>query len=746
MTQQSSTRPHPFSDAVAVWHMDSTGDLSDQGGTLSVNGKVRLGVELAGAERDASLARGGDGSVAEFAGGYLSVDEGTDRRLELPGSEMSICMRLQDPSGLWNSPLLGKFGGDEHASYYLACVDGARKPMYSRGARGRAARTPFHDLFSSDAGPKRIDGTTACIEFTWGAEPDREIVEALERQEIGEPLIDEAKNGVMKVNYPVALIGADEWHDVIVRFTGPKLELYIDGVLVDEEFPIGTMRGNQTSFLIGAGMQGDEVLSGFHGLVDHVALWDRALTDNEILALSGGSEEVARNDIKILGEVEDQLQYWRPRGHNTRAGDCMPFFHDGIFHLYFLVVRRNHHGKWQGGHGGLQIWHSSTTDLVHWKHHPVAIPISEQWEMWWGTGSFVFHEGTYYTLQKVPHMWENTGRGIQLATSTDGIHFTKNKTYPYLEGEDVDIFQDSKTGVYHLLTGKKLEPGEPPTIKRLYSENLLDWEEAEEPFMVADPKYVVNICPHLFEWKGWYYFFGGFTGRSGVWRSRNQFGPWTLQTPERLDLLAVPKTAEFPGDRRILAGFLEDHGWGGNLVFRDLVQNEDGSLGTTFPPDMIPASGDPINPAFEPLSSGVTGDGTTINFSAKETVEVGMLNITDADVRVTLTINPGTNATGFGLRLRARSPEEQCGELRFEPKSQRVQFADGDSTVYIEDVALLNDPFGLDIIIKEDIIDICIDNRRTMAVRFWNPGGNRIVFFAEDADVTFGAIEIRPLR
>jgi beta-fructofuranosidase len=746
MTQQNSTRSHPFSDAVAVWHMDSTGDSSDQGGTLSVNGEVRLGVELTGAERDASLARGGDGSVAEFAGGYLSVDERTDTRLELPGSEMSICMRLQDPSGLWNSPLLGKFGGDEHASYYLACVDGARKPMYSRGARGRAARTPFHDLFSSDAGPKRIDGTTACIEFTWGAEPDREIVEALERQEIGEPLIDEAKNGVMKVNYPVALIGADEWHDVIVRFTGPKLELYIDGVLVDEEFPIGTMRGNQTSLLIGAGMQGGEVLSGFHGLVDHVALWDRALTDSEILALSGGSEEVARNDLKILGEVEDQLQYWRPRGHNTRAGDCMPFFHDGIFHLYFLVVRRNHHGKWQGGHGGLQIWHSSTTDLVHWEHHPVAIPISEQWEMWWGTGSFVYHEGTYYTLQKVPHMWENTGRGIQLATSTDGIHFTKNKTYPYLEGEDVDIFQDSETGVYHLLTGKKLEPGEPPTIKRLYSENLLDWEEAEEPFFVADPKYVVNICPHLFEWKGWYYFFGGFTGRSGVWRSRNQFGPWTLQTPERLDLLAVPKTAEFPGGRRILAGFIEDHGWGGNLIFRDLVQNEDGSLGTTFPPVMIPASGDPINPAFEPLSSGVTGDGTAINISAKETVEAGMLNTTDADVRITLTISPGASATAFGLGLRAKSPKERGGELRFEPKSQRVQFADGDSTVYIEDVALLNDPFELDIIIKEDIIDICIDNRRTMAVRFWNPGGDRIVFFAEDADVTFGAIEIRPLH
>lgn len=752
MNQKCTNPNNPFSEAVAVWHMADAEDSTGNYAHLHINGEVTLGVELTSAELEDSIRRGGDGKVARLHGGYLSVDAKSNERLDITGDGMSLCLRLRDPKGFWDSPLVGKYGGDSKTSYFLTCVDGGEKPTYVNVGKGGQARSPFSDLFSDDAGPKKVSGTRACIEFVWGSEPDKTIVERLERGEVGEPLISEVRNGVMKVNYPVALIGPDRWHDVVVRFTGPKLQLFIDGILVDEEFPVGKMRANPSPFLIGAGFENGKVLSGFRGLIDHAALWDRALTDEEIIFLSGGEEEVKRKDEIVLGEVNDRMQYWRPRGHNTRAGDCMPFFHDGEFHLYFLVVRRNHHGKWQSGHGGLEIWHSSTKDLVRWVHHPVAIPISEQYEMWWGTGSFVYHEGTYYTLQKVPHMWENTYRGIQMATSKDGIHFTKNQSYPFLEGEDVDIYQDEETGIYHLLTGKKLEPGEPPTIIRLFSKNLLDWEEAEEPFIVTEPRHIVNICPHLFKWKDWYYFFGGFTHRSGVWKSKNQFGPWTLQRPEKLDLLAVPKTAEYPGDRRIFAGFLEDHGWGGNLVFRDLVQNEDGSLGTKFPPEMIPPSGQAMELSFTSLTKGVSGNGSTIDITASESIEMGTIEDVPGDARITMKVNPGANAETYGLCLRGNGKQEWGFELKFEPGRHRVQFAESrghalsaDSRVCSEDVSGLTAPFSLEIIIKEDIVDVCIDNRRTMAARYWNPGGDKILFFAKNAKVTFESVQIRPL-
>ena len=46
---------------------------------------------------------------------------------------------------------------------------------------------------------------------------------------------------------------------------------------------------------------------------------------------------------------------------------------------------------------------------------------------------------------------------------------------------------------------------------------------------------------------------------------------------------------------------------------------------------------------------------------------------------------------------------------------------------------------------SNDIVDVCIDNRRTIVTRYWNPRGDRLFLFAQDADVAFDSVEIRPL-
>jgi hypothetical protein len=286
----------------------------------------------------------------------------------------------------------------------------------------------------------------------------------------------------------------------------------------------------------------------------------------------------------------------------------------------------------------------------------------------------------------------------------------------------------------------------------LISKDLEKWEEAEEPFLVTDPSFNPNICPHLFEWNGWHYVMAGFTTRSGVWMSRKPFGPWTLQKPTRLDLLAVPKTAPFTGGRRIFAGFLEDRGWGGNLVFRELVQHEDGTLGTKFPPEMIPESGPLLDLSLEPLSNGASGNGKTVRISAPNGFETGMLTGVPQNVRITLTVKPKADSSAFGLRMRGSGKYEAGCELRFEPSRQRVQFDTPhqgqrgvESDAAILDVEGLDRSFTLDIFLKDDVVDACIDNRRTIVSRCWNPGGDRLFFFAQNGDVTFDSVEIRPL-
>ena len=67
---RSTGAPEPLADALAAWHMAAAGGTAAE---LSAAGAVRLGVALTGAEREASLVRGGNGLVAEFAGGHLRI-------------------------------------------------------------------------------------------------------------------------------------------------------------------------------------------------------------------------------------------------------------------------------------------------------------------------------------------------------------------------------------------------------------------------------------------------------------------------------------------------------------------------------------------------------------------------------------------------------------------------------------------------------------------------------------------------
>ena len=90
--------------------------------------------------------------------------------------------------------------------------------------------------------------------------------------------------------------------------------------------------------------------------------------------------------------------------------------------------------------------------------------------------------------------------------------------------------------------------------------------------------------------------------------------------------------------------------------------------------------------------------------------------------------------------------------MRFEPYRQKAALRQPDSNSIAEnessaiyDVEGLDHTFTLDIIAKDDIIDVCVDNRRTLVNRVSELKGDRIFFFCQNGAVTFNSIEIRPL-
>ena len=76
-------------------------------------------------------------------------------------------------------------------------------------------------------------------------------------------------------------------------------------------------------------------------------------------------------------QPEGNIQYFTPVGGNQFVGDCIPFFRDGTFYLYWLLDEGHHSAL--NGLGGHQWCVSTSTDLKNWKHHPIAIGIDEDW-------------------------------------------------------------------------------------------------------------------------------------------------------------------------------------------------------------------------------------------------------------------------------------------------------------------------------------------------------------------------------
>lgn len=696
----------PLDDALTVWHMGDRSEAISHGESLDVKGDVQLGQSLSGSEREASLGRGGDGRVARFNGGYLRLRSPGNQAIEPGGKEMTLCLRLAADANGWAALLARDAPGDPYGMI--------------------------------------LDGRDGVIRYQWRTEP-------AERR-VNRPAGNvDFLAGVLRLRVPLSLIDPSCWHDVVVRFRGPNLELFVDGVLVDEDWPHGGLFGLGAPFLLGAGYENGKLRTGFRGRIDHVALWNRALRDEEITALAGGREEVARRDREILGPEPPSPQYWKPRGYNAFAGDCMPFFHDGTFHLFYLFDRRHHGSKW--GQGAHQYAHVSTRDLVHWEHHPLAVPIARQWECSMGTCDCIWHNGVYHMFytdcgDRCEYRDKpQRGAWIFQATSTDGIHFQKDFK-PLVPGGDCTVFQDPATGQFQLVRGGG---------NRLVSQNLVDWKEIPGEFVARKPG-TTGECPHLFRWNGWFYFL---LGTNAIWKSKNALGPWQEMEPTIYDGLFVPKVAEFTGNRRILAGFLFERGWAGHLALRELVQDADGSLGIKFPPELIPKSGPPLALGLVAGSPLVTGDPSRIAIKAGKRLVTGALAGVPRNVRIGLHVVPKPGSRAFGLCLRSKGDYEGGCELRFEPDRQRAQYGvpqnhglAKDSTDPIcrgRDFALahvqrLDQPFDLDILVKDDIIDASIDGRRTMITRRDpEPEGDQLVCFVQEGDVSFERIVVRPL-
>ena len=545
----------------------------------------------------------------------------------------------------------------------------------------------------------------------------------------------------LMVGFPVALLARDMPHELLLRDLGFRLDFFVDGFLADQEWPIGRVATT--------GRQQVQASSS----IRDVQVWPFAVPDTTVEQMSGGHEAVAKRDLRLLGPLTGPMQYFRPRGYNTSAGDAMPFLHDGVLHVFYLLDRRHHQSKW--GLGAHQWAHVSTTDLVHWKNYPMALTIEREGEASICTGSVFFNGGKYYAFYAT--RLQDRSEHLGMAVSDDGVHFQKllpspfaGPDRPYRTGPTRDPFVFGEPGDFHMTVTASLAAPESPdragALEHLTSPDLKTWKVESSPFLVtgyaADPE-----CSDLFFWHSWYYLLFSEGDQAHYRMSRSSSGPWIKPAVDVFDGIEarVMKTAPFNGDRRIGVAFVPDGDFGGHLLFRELIQEPDGTLHTTFLNEMMP----PGVAVAEPTIEGEHGaTKAIITLQAKDQPAQTSISVPKNFI-LKATLSPSEAASAFGFRFNPDSATA-ASHLEFSPAKDDVRWIGNPSPAgalpFIDGVKDLDSPIELQLIAKGTIIDVSINGRHTLVHRLPAFVGEQIVVFTNSGRLTVTDLAIKSIE
>lgn len=470
----------------------------------------------------------------------------------------------------------------------------------------------------------------------------------------------------------------------------------------------------------------------------------------------------AQFDVKYDPSIQraGTMQYFKPVG-NQFVGDCIPFAHNGVYYLYWLLDEGHHSAL--NGLGGHQWAVSTTKDLINWTHHPVVIGIDEDWEKSICTGSVAYYNGKFYAFYatRLINADNQVNEQLSYAVSTDGIHFEKQKPNPFYTsapGYSKRNFRDPKVivdkeGLFHLFVTSVVEDYSISEgrgcLVHLTSKDLKSWE-LHQP-LIAGQRYDPE-CPDHFLWNGWYYLIYGQVGDTYYLKSRDPYGPWEYPKSQALleQWVNVAKTAEFAGNRRIIAGWIpsksedKDYGderFGGNVVLREAIQLPNGDLVTKFPIEVIPATASPVNFNLIASENATLTASNEVVINADGAIGGAFIANMPYSCRITLEIEPQGDNQEYGFFLRAKEKANDGYKLSFSPNTQIVRLG---RDAWIEAVESLDKTLRVDIIMKEDIIDVNIDNKRCIVNRLPEKKGDYLWFFARNGQVKFSNIKVYP--
>ena len=518
----------------------------------------------------------------------------------------------------------------------------------------------------------------------------------------------------MTIGIPLAMLKKPEGeHDIVLNFSGVRWTMYVDGTLLDNDFPFGYPQwAERNTWKLDA------------GYVKKAAIYLPAITPEKKQAETSATSP--------------EIQYWTPPGHNSWVGDVETCFYQGRYHVFYLYDRRHHQSKF--GKGAHYFEHLSTADFKMWTEHEAATPLDEQWECI-GTGvPFVFkgklclsyglHTTRVYPVAETmaPAQYE------YLKTNGHSGEFKRTTTPGVPLGATYSISEDSvakfkKTWImFHPCQNPSvyMDPsGKLRMLANAGSKGIWESKSVDGGWRCVSPAFPPGgDCTIFFHWGRFDYIIGGF---KDLWSKPADAPDSAYEDVVRKGLdfydgLNVPTVTEITGGRFLMAAWIPIRGWGGPLVIRELVQFPDGRIGSKWMKEITPTTETP-----KTLAARVA-EMTTFPAESKSFL-------------LTFEVHPTDARKGrAGISFLPENGEQAACELQIRLDDQRAQFGSGSLNSFaanqkslreggttshavnyaIENLIGVGQPFTVRILVKGDkkiggsLIDAEVAGQRTM--------------------------------
>ena len=486
-------------------------------------------------------------------------------------------------------------------------------------------------------------------------------------------------------------------------------------------------------------------------------------------------------------------EIYRRSTDGNAAGDSVPFFHDGEYHLFHLSVPGDSLGQQYPYRCTTQQRHVVSTDLVTWEERPTALVPGEVYDQdgcW--TGSIIERNGTYFLFYTGHTASAHNPQTICLATGTDGIIFEKVVDNPLLTPDpaiferidfrDPYVFWNDEEGKYWMLIAARLADGPVGlrgTIALATSDDLLNWSEPKpfySPYSTFCPE-----CPEMFKLGDWWYLvYSHFSEsmRTTYRISRSSSGPW--RTPPRPGLdgrrfYAAKSMPTADADRRLMwgsiyerVGLSDDSDWtyaGDFGVARELRSSADGSLSVDIPSEIR----DGFGPSEHLQLTGVMGEwvpstrGLATDAESSYTYALAALPETSRPTLVSVVLTPQEVGGPFGLLIRPTDGLESGYAVVFDPQAQRVTFSiqpqsldpfwesltarkvptyqiDGPHQVDRPLAITAGTPVAVDLVLEGSLVEVFVNGQVALSYRIYDTSSNSIGVFAQDSSITVNSI------